>query len=66
MPQVLTHFFAPLVLIDVGDHILEGRGSPLKDSIGTGIRECVFQNFLQQQWVFGNPLQRNYQQETES
>lgn len=58
--RVLTHFLAHLVLIDIAVHILEGRGSSLKDRVGTGIRGCILQDFLQQEGVLGNPLQRNY------
>lgn len=58
--QVLTHFLAHLVLIDIAVDILEGRGSSLKDRVGMGICGSVLQDFLQQEGVLGNPLQRNY------
>lgn len=57
---VLTHFLAHLVLIDITVDILEGRGSSLKDRVGTGIRRRVLQHFLQQEGVLGNPLERDY------
>lgn len=60
LKQVLTHFLAHLIFVDIAVHILEGRGGSLKDWVGTGILRCVLQDFLQQEGVLGNPLQRDY------
>lgn len=64
--QVPTHFLAHLVFVDIAVHILEGRGGSLKGRVGAGICRCVLQDFLQQEGVLGNPLQRDHKEETET